>query len=76
MQYCNKREHSRVGSAVHSNDKVFPTGWTWVKGENIDAMYVNITLSWDGTPSSSVVMDSSDQTISIMDISQIDFTIQ
>jgi hypothetical protein len=38
-------------------------------------MYVNITLSWDGTPSSSVVMDSSDQTISIMDISQIDFTI-
>jgi hypothetical protein len=38
-------------------------------------MYVNITLSWDGTPSYSVVMDSSDQRMDILDISQIVFTL-
>jgi hypothetical protein len=70
-----KISHIEIKAKTHTNDKVFPEGWTWVKGEKIDPMYVNITLSWDGTPSSSVVMNSSDQTISIMDISQIVFTI-
>ena len=71
-----KISHIEIKAKTHTSDKVFPAGWTWVKGEKIDAMYVNITLSWDGTPSSSMVMDSSDQRMDILDISQIVFTIQ
>lgn len=70
-----KISHIEIKAVTHTNDKVFPAGWTWVKGEKIDSMYVNVTLTWDGTPSSSVVMDSSDTRIDILDISQIIFTI-
>ena len=67
--------HIEIKGVTHTGSKVFPADWTWVKGEKIDAMYVNVTLSWDGTPASSVVMNGSDETISIKDISQIVFTI-
>lgn len=60
---------------THVVGAVFPAGWTWVSGEQIDPMYVRGTLSWDGTPAAWVVMNGSDETIYIMDISQIVFTI-
>lgn len=67
--------HIDIMGVTHVVDVVFPAGWTWVSSERIDPMYVRGTLSWDGTPAAWVVMNGSDETIYIMDISQIVFTI-
>ena len=67
--------HIEITGVTHTVAAVFPAGWTWLSGEQIDPMYVGGTLSWSGDPASSVVMNGSDETISITDISQIVFTI-
>ena len=54
---------------------VYPDGWTWVPEEQVDVSYYRGKLIWEGTPVAAVVMNGSDETIDIKDISQIVFTI-
>ena len=54
---------------------VYPDGWTWVPEEQVDVSHYRGKLIWEGTPADSVVMNGSDETIDIKDISKIVFTI-
>lgn len=54
---------------------VYPDGWTWIPEQQVDVSQYRGKLIWEGTPAASVVMNGSDETIDIKDISKIVFTI-
>ena len=68
-------EISRIEISGTQIRKNYPDGWTWVPEEKVDVSYYRGKLIWEGTPTTSVDMNGSDDTIDIKDISKIVFTV-